>query len=194
MDKWLNHYNKLNDKQKEAVDTIEGPLLVVAGPGSGKTELLALRIANILRETQTNPESILCLTFTDSGATNMRERLEKIIGVTAHKVAIHTFHSFARRIMDENREYFYNAFEFAIATDIDKEEILDTAFKKLPHSSPLSSYHPKLGWAYYRDTKNRIRDIKMAGYNSSQYEMLVDRKSTRLNSSHVVTSRMTSSA
>ena len=180
MDKWQKHYDKLNNKQREAVDYIDGPLLVVAGPGSGKTELLALRIANILRETQTAPESILCLTFTDSGAVNMRERLTKIIGSTARKVAIHTFHSFARRIMDENREYFYNAFEFDIATDIDKEEILDMAFRNLPHSSTLAAYHNKLGWAYYRDVKNRIRDIKMAGYNSHEYEILVNKSEEEL--------------
>ena len=174
-DEFSNRYQKLNDKQKQAVDSIEGPLLVVAGPGSGKTELLALRIANILKETQTSPDSILCLTFTDNGAANMRERLNKIIGITSHKVAIHTFHSFARRVMDEYGEYFYKAFEFEVASDIDKEEVMDNAFRNLPHSSPLSTYHPKLGWTYYSGTKNRIRDIKLAGYSSSEYRVLVDK-------------------
>ena len=68
MEKFKTRYNKLNSAQKQAVDTIDGPLLVVAGPGTGKTELLSMRAANILRATDTLPENILCLTFTDSGA------------------------------------------------------------------------------------------------------------------------------
>ncbi|MEK9201562.1 MAG: UvrD-helicase domain-containing protein, partial [Patescibacteria group bacterium] len=59
-------YEKLDSLQKKAVDTIDGPLLVIAGPGSGKTEILSLRVANILLKTDTSPSNILCLTFTDS--------------------------------------------------------------------------------------------------------------------------------
>ncbi len=87
-------YNRLNTEQKEAVDTLYGPVLVIAGPGSGKTELLAVRIANILKKTDANPNNILCLTFTENAANNMRERLAKIIGPEAYKVSIHTFHTF----------------------------------------------------------------------------------------------------
>ena len=87
-------YKKLNTRQKEAVDATEGPVMVIAGPGTGKTELLSMRAANILQKTDTLPENILCLTFTESGATAMRERLVQIIGPAAYKIAIHTFHSF----------------------------------------------------------------------------------------------------
>ena len=68
-------YRALNVHQKQAVDTIDGPVMVVAGPGTGKTELLGVRVANILRSTDALPGNILCLTFTDSGANAMRERL-----------------------------------------------------------------------------------------------------------------------
>ena len=88
----------LNTAQKKAVDMIDGPLLVIAGPGTGKTELLSMRTTNILQKTDTLPENILCLTFTDSGANAMRERLTSIIGPEAYKVAIHTFHSFGTEI------------------------------------------------------------------------------------------------
>ena len=77
--KFVAAYNGLNVNQKQAVDSIDGPILVVAGPGTGKTQLLTLRIANILRRTDVLPENILCLTFTDSAAHNMRERLTGII-------------------------------------------------------------------------------------------------------------------
>lgn len=73
-------YDKLNDKQRQAVDTIDGPVMVIAGPGTGKTELLSIRVASNLKQTDTLPENILCLTFTESGATAMRERLTGIIG------------------------------------------------------------------------------------------------------------------
>src|SRR5690606_13080516 len=92
---FLEAYNKLNKAQKEAVDTIEGPVMVVAGPGTGKTQILSLRIANILRNTDTAPENILALTFTESGVASMRKRLSQIIGSSAYSVVIKTFHGFA---------------------------------------------------------------------------------------------------
>ena len=175
MDRAFNErLEKLNSKQREAVETIDGPLLVIAGPGSGKTELLSLRIANILKETQTDPSSILCLTFTDSGAANMRERLMSIIGARAHEVAIYTFHSFARRVMDEHREYFHDAFEFEAATDVDRERILDDIFANLPHEDRMSSYHKAFTWAYMKDVKERISLIKRAGHNADTYKQLIN--------------------
>lgn len=167
-------YDKLNREQRKAVDTIDGPVLVIAGPGSGKTELLSLRIANILRREMISPSQILCLTFTDSGASNMRQRLESVIGNDAYRVSIYTFHSFAAHIMQEHKEHFYNAHELSIANDIAKNDILDNIFKELPHDNPLSSYHPKLGYAYYADVKQRISLIKKAGYDADTYTELVN--------------------
>ena len=77
---FLQAYKKLNPDQKLAVDTIDGPVMVIAGPGTGKTQILATRIANILLKTDTPPEAILALTFTDSGAIAMRERLLGLAG------------------------------------------------------------------------------------------------------------------
>ncbi len=94
-------YSKLNPGQKNAVDSIDGPVMVVAGPGTGKTQVLALRIANILSKTDTPPDGILCLTFTNSGASAMRERLRRYIGPTASRVEISTFHSFGMKMIEE---------------------------------------------------------------------------------------------
>ena len=104
--KFLEEYNKLNDAQKQAVDTIEGAVLVVAGPGTGKTQILTARITNILKETDAKPENILCMTYTDAGVVAMKNRLQKFIGTDAHKVNIHTFHSFCNKIIQENIDYF----------------------------------------------------------------------------------------
>ncbi|MDB5188463.1 MAG: UvrD/REP helicase, helicase / ATP-dependent helicase PcrA [Candidatus Nomurabacteria bacterium] len=101
-DTFLTAYNNLNAEQKRAVDTIgEGPVMVIAGPGTGKTQVLSLRIANIRQKTDTSPDSILCLTFTNAGVKAMRERLMKYIGAEASRVRISTFHSFALDCIDE---------------------------------------------------------------------------------------------
>lgn len=96
---------KLNANQKRAVEYLDGPLLVLAGPGTGKTQLLSEKVAYILKNTDTNPENILCLTFTDSGAMNMRERLKTIIGNEGAKVNISTYHSFGTEILAQYKNY-----------------------------------------------------------------------------------------
>ena len=96
---------KLNEKQKQAVEYLDGPLLVLAGPGTGKTQLLSEKVAYILQNTDTNPENILCMTFTESGALNMRERLKSIIGKDGMKVNINTYHAFGSDILAQYKNY-----------------------------------------------------------------------------------------
>ena len=95
----------LNAKQKQAVEYLDGPLLVLAGPGTGKTQLLSEKVAYILKNTDTNPENILCLTFTETGASNMRERLKSIIGKDGTKVNIGTYHAFGTDILTQYKNY-----------------------------------------------------------------------------------------
>ena len=96
---------RLNQKQKEAVEYLDGPLLVLAGPGTGKTQLLSEKVAYILKNTDTNPENILCMTFTESGASNMRERLKTIVGKDGTKVNINTYHAFGSDILAQYKNY-----------------------------------------------------------------------------------------
>ena len=96
---------QLNKAQKRAVEYLSGPLLVLAGPGTGKTELLSQKVAYVLKNTDVNPENILCLTFTDTGAFNMRERLKSIIGKDALKVNIGTYHVFGTEILGHYKNY-----------------------------------------------------------------------------------------
>ena len=123
-------YEQLNPKQKEAVDTIEGPVMVIAGPGTGKTTILTLRIANILRLTDTPPSSILALTFTEAGAQNMRIKLRKIIGDSALEVPIHTFHGFASSVITEWQDHFPHLSRSRQITDIEKEVMLREILKE----------------------------------------------------------------
>ena len=106
MNSFVTEYNLLNKQQKEAVDCINGPLLVIAGPGTGKTQLLSLRVANILDKTDTLAENILCLTYTESGAQTMRNRLASFIGQSAYDVRIGTYHAFGNEIIRNYAEYF----------------------------------------------------------------------------------------
>ncbi|MCA9354940.1 ATP-dependent helicase [Candidatus Kaiserbacteria bacterium] len=119
-------YASLNATQKESVDTTDGPVMVVAGPGTGKTQILTLRIANILLETDTAPDSILALTFTESGAKAMRERLRKYIGATAYQVPIFTFHGFAKMLIS----YYPDAYDRVIggrpAGDLEKVSLIES--------------------------------------------------------------------
>ncbi len=167
MDVFTTRYKALNLKQKQAVDTIDGPLLVIAGPGTGKTELLSMRAANILKATDTLPENILCLTFTDSGANAMRERLRSIIGPDAYKVAIHTFHSFGMEIMSHNREYFYHGAETHAADELATYEILRGIFDELDFSNPLSSKNNDQ-YTYLSEARTVISELKRAGLSSDE--------------------------
>ena len=131
-------YAKLNTNQRQAVDYIHGSLLVIAGPGTGKTELLSMRTAQILRQTDTLPDSILCLTFTESGAANMRQRLRQIIGEDAYKIAIHTFHSFGTEIINQHREYFFHGADSQPADELTQHQIVTGILEGLDWRNPLS--------------------------------------------------------
>lgn len=131
------NYKMLNAEQKEAVDTIDGPVLVIAGPGTGKTQLLSTRIANILQKTDTAPENILAMTFTEAGASNMRERLSRFIGTDSFKVGIFTYHGFANEIIQNYREYFTDKNLNEAADELITKEIITKISNELPNSSKL---------------------------------------------------------
>lgn len=99
-------YASLNPDQKLAVDTLEGPILVIAGPGTGKTQLLSTRVGNILQSSDTNPQNILCLTFSDAGVVNMQNRLIEILGTAAYDINVSTYHSFGSSLIQQYWEEF----------------------------------------------------------------------------------------
>lgn len=129
---FLERYEKLNERQKEAVDTIYGAVMVIAGPGTGKTEVLSMRIAQLLRsDAQVQPQEILCLTYTDEASNSMRKRLSGIIGAAAHKVNIHTFHGFCNTVIQNNSEYFSKR-EMQPIDDLERADLLHKLLDELP--------------------------------------------------------------
>lgn len=166
-------YAKLNPAQKQAVDTIEGPVMVIAGPGTGKTELLSMRVANILKKTDTLPQNILCLTFTESGANAMRQRLVGLMGKDAYKVAIHTFHSFGTEVINSHPTYFYHGAEFRAADELSSYSILRSIFDKLPLDNPIAS---KMNdeFTHLRDAQSTISELKRSGLTPDELLKLLD--------------------
>ena len=143
--KFNEEYNKLNPEQQKAVDTIEGPVMVIAGPGTGKTQILAARIGKILLETDVSPRNILCLTYTDAGSLAMRRRLLQFIGPDAYKVNIYTFHAFCNDIIQENLSLFEKTSLNPIS-DLERIQLYKSLIDNLPKNNILKRYR---GDVYY---------------------------------------------
>ena len=151
-------YALLNKEQKKAVDTIEGPVMVIAGPGTGKTQILTLRIANILKHTDADPSSILALTFTEAGVAAMRKRLVSMIGSDAYRVAIHTFHGFCNMTIQRFPEDFPRLISSEQITDIDQILLMREIIEKRDHLDLLRPFHDN--FAYAKKSLNAIGDLK----------------------------------
>jgi DNA helicase-2/ATP-dependent DNA helicase PcrA len=142
---YYKEYLKLNSQQRLAVDTIEGPVMVIAGPGTGKTQILASRIGKILLDTDAAPENILCLTYTDAGVVAMRKRLLQFIGPDAYKVNIFTFHAFCNEIIQDNLTLFEKNTLDPIS-DLEKIQLFKELIDSLPKNHILKRYR---GDVYY---------------------------------------------
>jgi DNA helicase-2/ATP-dependent DNA helicase PcrA len=129
----------LNPEQRMAVESIEGPMLVLAGPGTGKTQILGARIGRILEQTDTSPQQILCLTYTEAGVVAMRKRLNTFIGPTAYNVPIHTFHSFCNMVIQENRDYFMKSLDLNHASDLDQFRMMKQLIDAWEADFPLKN-------------------------------------------------------
>jgi DNA helicase-2/ATP-dependent DNA helicase PcrA len=160
-------YKRLNKAQKEAVDTIEGPVLVAAGPGTGKTQILALRIANILLKTDVKPENILAITFTESGVLAMRRRLAEVIGTPAYAVAINTFHGFCNDIIKDEPESFPNIIGATNITDVDQIRILEEILSEGKFSELVTRNDL---FYYLRAILSAINELKREGVSVERFQ------------------------
>jgi DNA helicase-2/ATP-dependent DNA helicase PcrA len=158
-------YAKLNPEQRAAVDHLDGPLLVLAGPGTGKTELLALRTANILISREVAPDNILCLTFSREGAENMRTRLTNYIGELASKITISTYHEFGSYIILNFPEYF---------RERELREPTDAVFthKLLSEIKSSLAYTDSLSYMDERSLSTLIRDARLALLSPADLEAI----------------------
>ncbi|MDD5099202.1 MAG: ATP-dependent DNA helicase [Candidatus Colwellbacteria bacterium] len=164
-------YKRLNLAQKEAVDAIEGPVMVIAGPGTGKTQILTLRIANIIRTTDTEPENILALTYSEAGAVAMRKRLASLIGSAAYSVAISTFHGFCNEIIRNNPESFSRVMGSESITEIEQIKIVKSLIEKnsLKELRPYGSE-----FFYLRDILSAINSLKREGISTAAFREIAE--------------------
>jgi DNA helicase-2/ATP-dependent DNA helicase PcrA len=169
---FLKQYAILNEGQKKAVDTIDGPVMVVAGPGTGKTQILTMRIANILRLTDTEPENILALTFTESGVQSMRGRLSGLIGSMAYQVRITTFHGFANDAIQAYPEFFPDIIGSTPITDVDQIKLLETIIA----DTDLQLLKPFGDTLYYiRPILGQINTLKREGVTPEEFRIIVEK-------------------
>lgn len=160
--KFNQEYQKLNPQQRKAVDTIEGPVMVIAGPGTGKTQILAARIGKILLDTDVLPENILCLTYTDAGTIAMRKRLVQFIGADAYKVNIYTFHAFCNDVIQDNLSLFEKTSLDAVS-ELESIQLFKTLIDGFPKNHPLKRYR---GDVYYEinNLKSLFSAMKREGW------------------------------
>ena len=123
--------DKLNDKQKEAAMYIDGPLLILAGAGSGKTRVLTYKMAYLLEEKIVKPWEILAITFTNKAAKEMKERVETLIGESGNDIWLGTFHSVCVRILKREIELLGYSRDFNIFDELDKDKVIKEVVKKL---------------------------------------------------------------
>ncbi len=164
-------YKTLNLAQKEAVDSIDGPVMVIAGPGTGKTTILTMRIAKILKaDNGTTPDAILALTFTESGVVSMRKKLAEYIGPMAYQIKITTFHGYTNELIQDNPDIFPKFVSFNSATEIDQFEIIEKIIseKKYTDLRPLGDPNK-----YIRDIKSLIGDLKKENISAEEYHKLI---------------------
>ncbi len=126
----LDFLSELNTVQRAAVEDVEGPLLIVAGAGSGKTRVLTYRLAFILNQGLAEPYEILALTFTNKAAKEMKERIEKLVGSEAKMIQMGTFHSVFARILRQEAEKLNYSRNFTIYDDDDSLSLINTIIKE----------------------------------------------------------------
>ncbi|HLP38695.1 UvrD-helicase domain-containing protein, partial [Lacibacter sp.] len=176
--RFLEEYERLNEKQKLAVDHIEGPVMVIAGPGTGKTQILASRIGKILLETDALPQNILCLTYTDAGVVAMRKRLLKFIGPDAYKVNIYTYHAFCNDVIQENLSQFEKT-ALDPLSELEKIELFKELIDSFPKNHPLKRYR---GDVYFEITNldRLFSTMKKEGWTATFIEQKIDEYLTDL--------------
>ena len=132
----------LNREQQEAVLHVDGPLLILAGAGSGKTRVLTYRIAHLIDECGVNPWNILAITFTNKAAGEMRERVDKIVGYGSESIWVSTFHSTCVRILRRYIDRLGYDTNFTIYDTEDQKTVMKSVCQKLQLDSKTNIFHP----------------------------------------------------
>jgi DNA helicase-2/ATP-dependent DNA helicase PcrA len=163
----------LNRAQNDAVQSVDGPLITIAGPGTGKTQLLSARVGSILEKTDLLPENILCLTFTDAATVAMRKRLIKFMGASAHRVPIFTFHSFCQKVITD----YQNEMGIISLEPISELEIVEYFNKVIDQfelGNPLKNY--KYPYTNRKDLLQLNRLLKQERLTKDELFVIIDKQ------------------
>lgn len=156
--------NNLNEKQKEAVEKVSGPLLILAGAGSGKTRVLTTRVAYLVKQKNVDPSNILAITFTNKAAKEMKERIIKQIGSDAYNIQISTFHSFGLKLIKENYNLIGYSKKFVILDSDDSLSVIKKILKGMNLDPKI--YNPK-------NIKYRISSSKNEFVNPHDFQKYI---------------------
>lgn len=164
----MTRQKKLNPEQIKVVDLTEGPILVLAGPGTGKTQLLSARTANIIKNKKALPENILILTFTNSAAKAMKERLAEILGEDGFKVEVSTYHSFARNyiILDSEEAINYIGERIQIS-DVEKTRAIEYILDTVRGIDPIRPFGAP--YVYRSEIEKKISELKNEGVSPPEF-------------------------
>ncbi len=156
--------SRLNERQRDAVMSIDGPVLVTAGPGTGKTQVLSARVGQILLQTDAQADNVLCLTYTNAGVHAMKKRLLEFLGPTAYNIHVHTFHSLCNEMIQENQYRFDDFLGLTQLSDIEEGKIIQKIIDELPYDSILRNYGKNSRYS----SKKQMRNL----FNMMQQENL----------------------
>ncbi|MFA5408449.1 MAG: UvrD-helicase domain-containing protein [Bacilli bacterium] len=149
--------SNLNDKQREAVEHVDGPMLILAGAGSGKTRVLTSRVAYLINEVGIAPYHILAITFTNKAAKEMKERIFSLVGGNATYIQISTFHSFGYRIVRDNYQHLGLDKNFTILDENDAVTIIKKILKDM--NLDPKQFNPKAIKSAISGAKNELMDV-----------------------------------
>lgn len=172
MNSFESAYSRLNTAQKLAVDTLYGPVAVIAGPWTGKTQLLTLRIANILSKTDVSPRNVLALTYTEAGSFAMRERLRSFIGTDSLRVNIETFHGFCKGLIDEEYpEKFVRSPGMKMLEELDARRLVAKILLEWNYTYLKPRHDPEL---YMWDVIRIVWQLKREGIDPHFFRTKID--------------------
>ncbi|MFH1665416.1 MAG: ATP-dependent DNA helicase, partial [Candidatus Omnitrophota bacterium] len=171
-ERFREQYGRLNDEQKKAVDIIDGPLLILAGPGTGKTQLLSIRAVNILLEREVEPENILILTFTNAATRAMRERLALIAGHIGYNVTVETFHGFANSVVLESEGAINFIRDKIELTDVEKARALKYILDNVKGVESLRPFGAP--YIHRGEIEKRISELKNEGIPPEEFKREVE--------------------
>ncbi len=157
----MSYLQTLNEKQREAVQTTEGYLRVIAGAGSGKTKLLVSRYAYLVREYGIDPANVLCVTFTNKAAGEMKRRIRALIGAAYDTSLICTYHGFCARLLREDHEKIFYPKEFRILDKAQQKEILGEIYQKYELKLDHGAFEKLLKQIAFYKSNNRDYVSKM---------------------------------